>query len=44
MWWILGGKFSQKIGLKFVTENFTTLFTARNETYHLELTLGASLA
>ena len=30
-----------KIGLKFVTENFTTFFTARKEICHLELTLGA---
>ena len=30
------------IGLKFVTENFTTFFTARIEICHLELTLGAS--
>ena len=32
----------RKIGLKFVTENFTTFSTARKEICHLELTLGAS--
>ena len=41
-----GGKcsvnFPQKIGLKFVTENFTIFFTARKEICHLELSLGAS--
>ena len=35
--------FPRKIGLKFVTKNFTTFFTARKETGHLDLTLGASL-
>ena len=33
---------SGEIGLVFVTENFATLFTARKETCHPELTLGAS--
>ena len=47
MWWIFGGKFCVnfppgKIGLKFVTENFSTFFTARKDICHLELTLGAS--
>ena len=32
----------RKKGLKFVTENVTTFFTARKEICHLELTLGAS--
>ena len=32
----------KKIGLNFVTENFTTFFAARKEICHLELTLGAS--
>ena len=31
-----------KIDFKFVTESFTTFFTARKEICHLELTLGAS--
>ena len=30
----------RKIGLEFVTENFTTFFTARKSIGHLELTLG----
>ena len=47
MWWIFGGKVSVKfspgkIGLTFVTKNFTTFFTARKEICHLELTLGES--
>ena len=46
MWWILVTKFCQfspgNIGLTFVTDNFTTFFTARKEVCHLELTLVAS--
>ena len=37
-WWQFSVKFPRKIGLKFVTENLTTLFTARKEICHLELT------
>ena len=41
--WQMFSQFSPgKIGLKFVTENFTTFSTAREENCHLELTLGAS--
>ena len=47
MWRSFGRKFSvgfsqDKIGYKFVTENFTTFFTARKDICPLELTLGAS--
>ena len=35
--------FPRRKRLKFVTENFTTFFTARKEICHLELTLGPSL-
>ena len=42
-WWQIICRFSPgKIGLKFVTENFTTFFTSRKEICHLELTLGES--
>ena len=30
-----------KMGVNFVTENFTTFFTARKEICQMELTLGA---
>ena len=44
MWWIFGGQifcrfYPRKMGLNFVTENFTTIFTARKEICHLELAL-----
>ena len=43
-WWQIFCRFSpQKIGLKFVTANFTTFFTAIKEICHLEFTLGAPL-
>ena len=42
-WWQISCQFSPgKIGLKFVTENFTTFFTSRKDICHLELTLGES--
>ena len=34
--------FPRKIGLDFVTKNFTTFFTVKKETCHLELTLPAT--
>ena len=34
------GSVRRKIGLNFVTENFTTFFTGRTSICHLELTLG----
>ena len=40
MWWIFGSKFSvifpRKIGVKFITDNFTTFFTAGKEVCHLK--------
>ena len=47
MWWILLANFKAQffpvnLGLKFVTENFTTFFTSRKKICHLELTLGSS--
>ena len=42
-WWQVFCWFSPgRKGLKFVTENFTTFFTSREENCHLELTLGES--
>ena len=39
-WWRMFCRFSQEQSFKFVTENFTTIFTARKWICHLELTLG----
>ena len=42
-WWQIFCQFSPgKIGLHFVSKNFTTFFTARKVVCHLEFTLGAS--
>ena len=44
IWWQIFYQFSpEKIGLNFVTENFTKFVTTRQEICHLELALGASL-
>ena len=44
--WIFGGKFlsafPSKNGLKFVTRNFTTIFTASKEIRHLDLRAPSS--
>ena len=47
MWWLFWWQaFCQispgKIGLNFVTENFTTFFIPRQKFCHVQLTLGAS--
>ena len=43
LWWQIFRQFSTgKIGSTFVTEKFTTIFTARKDKIDLELTLGAS--
>ena len=43
-WWQIFCQFSPgKVGLKFVTENFTEFFTAKKNICHLELALGAFL-